>query len=141
MASCITTSAARIVMPAYFQAQFRGRSQTGSSRITPWVRNSVGFDWHRDKQLGSPIMDATGLGDESPNDTRTCHAQGQHFGYPIATRATRSTPSSARTRLQGVQAADAEARSAYRAHRACASHRKMFPAEYQNNIFIAMRGS
>jgi len=90
-----------IVMPAYFQAAIsRVDPRTGIvENYALGVRNSVGFDCtRRPSSCGSPIMDATGWA-MSRRTTRCTwpRARASISAIPIAIRATRSTPSSART--------------------------------------------
>jgi len=135
-----------IVMPGYFQATIsRVDPKTGViETVAQGVRNSVGFDFHpKTKELWFTNHGRDWMGDDSPNDTlnRVSH-KGMNFGYPFCHQGDMPDPD-------------------FGKHRSCAEFDKptlklgahiapigmrfytgkMFPAEYQNNIFIAMRGS
>ena len=136
-----------IVMPAYYAGDDQSRRpeerRVGGRRAG--VRNSVGFDWDpRTKDLWFTNHARDWVSDDTPNDTLH-HAAKK--GMPTsairsATRATCSTRSSART----ARAAEFDPPAArLGAHIAPLGMRfytgTMFPAEYRDNIFIAMHGS
>jgi glucose/arabinose dehydrogenase len=135
-----------IVMPAYFQA--------GISRVDPktgiienyaqGVRNSVGFDWHpQTRQLWFTNHGRDWLGDESPNDTlHVATRKGQHFGYPYCHQGDTLDPEFGKNRSCAEFTAPALKLGAHIAPIGTRFYTgKMFPAEYQNNIFISFRGS
>jgi len=135
-----------IVMPAYFQAAIsRVDPRTGViENYAQGVRNSVGFDWHpQTKQLWFTNHGRDWLGDESPNDTlHVATRKGQHFGYPYCHQGDTLDPEFGKNRdckeftPPTLKLGPHIAPIGMRFYTG-----KMFPAEYQNNIFIAMRGS
>ncbi len=135
-----------IVMPSYFQATIsRVDPKTGIvETYVQGVRNSVGFDWDpKTKQLWFTNHGRDWLGDDAPNDTlhRVSH-KGMNFGYPFCHQGDILDPEFGKGR--SCKEFDAPA-AKLGAHIAPLGMRfytgKMFPAEYQNNIFIAMHGS
>ena len=108
------------------------------------MRNSVGFDWHpKTKQLWFTNHGRDWVSDDMPNDTlHRVSRKGMNFGYPFCHQGDLSRPRVRQGPLvQGVRPARGEARRAHRPARHALLHGKMFPAEYRNNIFIAMHGS
>ena len=135
-----------IVMPAYFQASIsRVDPRTGIiENYAQGVRNSVGFDWHpQTKQLWFTNHGRDWLGDESPNDTlNVATRKGQHFGYPYCHQGDTLDPEFGKNRSCSEFTPPALKLGAHIAPIGMRFYTgKMFPAEYQNNIFIAMRGS
>src|SRR5712675_1483161 len=135
-----------IVMPAYFQAAIsRVDPRTGIiENYALGVRNSVGFDWHpQTKQLWFTNHGRDWLGDESPNDTlHVATRKGQHFGYPFCHQGDTLDPEFGKNRSCSEFAPPALKLGAHIAPIGMRFYTgKMFPAEYQNNIFIAFRGS
>jgi glucose/arabinose dehydrogenase len=135
-----------IVMPSYFQASIsRVDPKTGIvETCVQGVRNSVGFDWDpKTKQLWFTNHGRDWLGDDAPNDTlhRVSH-KGMNFGYPFCHQGDILDPEFGKGR--SCKEFDAPA-AKLGAHIAPLGMRfytgKMFPAEYRNNIFIAMHGS
>jgi glucose/arabinose dehydrogenase len=135
-----------IVMPAYFQATVnRVDPKTGIvETVASGVRNSVGMDFHpKTKQLWFTNHARDWLGDDSPNDTlhRVTH-KGMNFGYPFCHQG--DTPDPEFGKQRSCKEFDQPALK-LGTHIAPIGMRfytgKMFPAEYQGNIFIAMRGS
>ena len=135
-----------IVMPGYFQATIsRVDPKTGIiETVAQGVRNSVGMDFNpKTKELWFTNHARDWLGDESPNDTlHRVSRKGMHFGYPYCHQGDTPDPEFGKSR--SCKEFDAPALK-LGAHIAPIGMRfytgKMFPAEYQNNIFIAMRGS
>jgi len=136
-----------IVMPNYMQASImrvdpaKGVLET----VARGVRNSVGFDWHpKTKELWFTNHGRDWLGDDSPNDTlhRVAAKTVPNFGYPFCHQGDTLDPEYGKNR-----SCDEFAKPALKlgAHIAPLGMRfyngKMFPAEYQNNAFIAMHGS
>jgi glucose/arabinose dehydrogenase len=120
-----------IVMPTYNEASImRVDPNTGVlERVAQGVRNSVGMDFHpKTKQLWF-----TNHGRDS---------LGMHFGYPYCHQGDTLDPEFGKNR--SCKEFDPPALK-LGAHIAPIGMRfytgKMFPAEYQGNIFIAMRGS
>jgi len=135
-----------IVMPAYFQAAIsRVDPRTGIvENYALGVRNSVGFDWHpQTKQLWFTNHGRDWLGDESPNDTLHVAARkGLHFGYPFCHQGDTLDPEFGKNRSCAEFTPPALKLGAHIAPIGMRFYTgKMFPAEYQNNIFIAFRGS
>jgi len=104
------------------------------------------MDWNpKTKELWFTNHGRDWLGNDLPNDTLhrvAAKSAVPHFGYPFCHQATPSTRSTARiARARSSRSR----RSRLGAHIAPLGMRfytgKMFPAEYQNNIFIAMHGS
>jgi glucose/arabinose dehydrogenase len=135
-----------IVMPAYFQATIsRVDPTTGiAENYVQGVRNSVGFDWHpKTKELWFTNHARDWVSDDMPQDTlhRVSH-KGMNFGYPYCHQGDLLDPEFGKGR--SCKEFDAPVLK-LGAHVAPIGMRfytgKMFPAEYQNNIFIAMRGS
>jgi glucose/arabinose dehydrogenase len=135
-----------IVMPGYFQATIsRVDPRTGViETVASGVRNSVGFDFHpKTKELWFTNHARDWLSDDLPNDTlHRVSRKGMHFGYPFCHQGDTPDPQFGKNR--SCKEFDAPALK-LGAHIAPIGMRfyngKMFPAEYQNNIFIAMRGS
>ena len=135
-----------IVMPGYFQAAiFRVDPATGiTENYVQGVRNSVGFDWHPktgELWFGNHARDW--ISDEMPHDTlHRVSRKGMNFGYPFCHQGDFLDPEFGKGR--SCKEFDAPVLK-LGAHVAPIGMRfytgKMFPAEYRNNIFIAMRGS
>ncbi len=135
-----------IVMPAYFQASiFRVDPKTGiTETYVQGVRNSVGFDWHpKTKELWFTNHGRDWLGDNSPNDTLHRVAKpGVNFGYPFCHQGDTLDPEFGKNRSCSEFAKPALKLGAHVAPIGMRFYTgKMFPAEYRNNIFIALRGS
>jgi glucose/arabinose dehydrogenase len=135
-----------IVMPAYFQATIsRVDPKTGvAEEYVQGVRNSVGFDWHpKTKQLWFTNHARDWLGDESPNDTlHRVTKKGAHFGYPFCHQGDTLDPEFGKNRSCKDFTPPTLKLGAHIAPIGMRFYTgKMFPAEYQNNIFIAFRGS
>ena len=135
-----------IVMPAYFQAAIsRVDPKTGIiENYALGVRNSVGFDWHpQTKQLWFGNHGRDWLGDESPNDTlHVATRKGQHFGYPYCHQGDTLDPEFGKHRSCSEFTPPALKLGAHVAPIGMRFYTgKMFPAEYQDNIFVALRGS
>jgi glucose/arabinose dehydrogenase len=139
-------SPGNIVVPNYMQASLnRVDPATGvMERVATGVRNSVGFDWHpKTHELWFTNHARDWIDDDHPNDTlHRLTRTGMNFGYPFCHQGDLPDPE-------------------YGANRSCAEFDKpflklgghiaplgmrfytgrMFPAEYRDNIFIAMHGS
>jgi len=139
-------SPGNIVVPNYMQASLnRVDPATGvMERVASGVRNSVGFDWHpKTHQLWFTNHARDWIDDDHPNDTlHRVTRSGMNFGYPFCHEGDLPDPE-------------------YGANRSCAEFDKpalklgghiaplgmrfytgrMFPAEYRDNIFVAMHGS
>jgi glucose/arabinose dehydrogenase len=134
-----------IVMPSYMEASIMRVDMKGTlETVAQGVRNSVGMDFNpKTKELWFTNHGRDWLGDNSPNDTlhRLSH-KGMHFGYPYCHQG--DTPDPEFGTHRSCKEFDKPALK-LGAHVAPIGMRfytgKMFPAEYQNNIFIALRGS
>jgi glucose/arabinose dehydrogenase len=135
-----------IVMPTYMQASIMRVDPASGvlETVALGVRNSVGFDWNpKTKELWFTNHGRDWLGDDSPNDTlHRVSRKGMHFGYPFCHQG--DTPDPEYGKHRSCKEFDPPALK-LGAHISPIGMRfytgKMFPAEYQNNIFIAMRGS
>ena len=135
-----------IVMPTYNEASVnRVDPNTGVlETVARGVRNSVGMDFHpKTKELWFTNHGRDWLGNDSPNDTlHRVSRKGMNFGYPYCHQG--DTPDPEYGKNRSCKEFDPPALK-LGAHIAPIGMRfytgKMFPAEYQNNILIAMRGS
>jgi len=133
--------------PTNEYAQIRRYNADGSGKevIARGVRNSVGFDWHpKTKELWFTDHGRDWLGDNTPNDELNkiskpgkeffgfpyCHAQG--IADPDVKKAKPCDGVTKPMALMGPHAAVMGVKF-YTG--------KMFPAEYQNTMFIARKGS
>src|SRR6266852_2887340 len=135
-----------IVMPSYMQAAImRVDPKNGViENVAMGVRNSVGFDWNpRTKELWFTNHGRDWLGDDSPNDTlHRVTTRGVHFGYPFCHQGDTLDPEYGKNRSCSEFAQPALKLGAHIAPLGMKFYTgKMFPAEYRNNIFIAMHGS
>ncbi len=135
-----------IVMPNYTQASIMrvDPSKGVLENVAMGVRNSVGFDWNpRTKELWFTNHGRDWLGDESPNDTlHRVTSKGVHFGYPFCHQGDTLDPDYGKNRSCAEFAPPALKLGAHIAPLGMKFYTgKMFPAEYRNNIFIAMHGS
>ena len=134
-----------IVMPNYMQATvLRVDPATGVlETVASGVRNSVGMDFHpKTKELWFTNHARDWVDDEMPQDTlHRVARKGMHFGYPFCHQGDFADPEF------GANRSCAEFDKPYAklgAHIAPLGMRfytgTMFPAEYQNAIFIARHG-
>src|SRR3989440_2190237 len=135
-----------IVMPSYMQASImRVDPNKGVlESVALGVRNSVGFDWHpKTKELWFTNHARDWLGNDLPHDTlHRVTRKGVHFGYPFCHQGDTLDPEFGKNRSCAEFAPPALKLGAHIAPLGMRFYTgKMFPAEYQNNIFIAMRGS
>jgi glucose/arabinose dehydrogenase len=135
-----------IVMPNYMQAAImrvdpaKGVLET----VALGVRNSVGFDWNpKTKELWFTNHARDWLSDDTPNDTLHRVSKGvPNFGYPFCHQGDILDPEFGKNRSCKEFAQPALKLGAHIAPLGMRFYTgKMFPAEYQNNIFIAMHGS
>jgi glucose/arabinose dehydrogenase len=135
-----------IVMPSYFQATI-SRVDPRSGVVETYaqgVRNSVGFDWNpRTKQLWFTEHGRDWLGDDSPSDElNVVKTKGQHFGYPYCHQGDTLDPEFGKHRSCSEFTPPALKLGAHVAPLGIRFYTgKMFPAEYQGNIFMARHGS
>ena len=135
-----------IVLPNYNQATMqRVDPNTGIlETVAHGVRNSVGMDWHpRTKELWFTNHARDWISDDLPHDTlHRMPRKGMHFGYPFCHQGDLVDPDLG----QGRSCKEFDPPAAkLGAHIAPLGMRfytgKMFPAQYQNSMFIAMHGS
>ncbi len=139
-------SPGNIVMPGTIQASInRVDPKTGvMDQYTRGVRNTVGFDWHpKTKELWFTNHARDWVSDDLPNDTlNRAPKAGMNFGFPYCHQGDLLDPEFGKNR----SCAEFDAPSLkLGAHIAPLGMRfytgKMFPAAYQNSMFIAMHGS
>jgi len=139
-------SPGNIVMPSYMQASIM-RVDPGKGvleNVALGVRNSVGFDWNpKTHQLWFTNHGRDWLGDDSPNDTLNRLTKvGANFGYPFCHQGDTLDPEFGKNRSCAEFTPPALKLGAHIAPLGMRFYTgRMFPAEYQNNIFIAMHGS
>jgi glucose/arabinose dehydrogenase len=108
------------------------------------VRNSVGFDWHPvTKELYFSMHARDWLGEDVPSD-RFDHApkKGMHFGFPFCHQGDIPDPEFGKGRACGEFAAPLIKTGPHVAGNGVMFYTgSMFPAEYQNRVFLAQRGS
>jgi glucose/arabinose dehydrogenase len=137
-----------IVLPNYMQASVmrvdpaKGVLET----VALGVRNSVGMDFNpKTKELWFTNHARDWLNDDSPNDTLHRVAVSkpvEHFGYPFCHQGDILDPEYGKNRSCSEFSKPAQKLGAHIAPLGMKFYTgKMFPAEYQNNIFIAMHGS
>ena len=139
-------SPGNIVMPAYYQATInRVDPKTGVMEVyARGVRNSVGFDWDpRTKDLWFTNHARDWVSDDLPNDTlHRASKKGMNFGYPFCHQGDLPDPEYGKSRACGEFDAPAAKLGAHIAPLGMRFYTgSMFPAEYRNNMFIAMHGS
>ena len=135
-----------IVMPSYQQASInRVDPKTGvMETYATGVRNSVGFDWDpKTKELWFTNHGRDWISDDMPNDTLHHAAKaGMNFGYPFCHQGDFLDPEYGQGRSCSEFAQPAAKLGAHIAPLGMRFYTgNMFPAEYRNNIFIAMHGS
>jgi len=135
-----------IVMPAYYQATInRVDPRTGVTEIyARGVRNSVGFDWDpRTKELWFTNHARDWISDELPHDTlHRAPQKGMNFGYPFCHQGDLLDPEFGKGRACSEFDRPAALLGAHIAPLGMRFYTgTMFPAEYRNNVFIAMHGS
>ncbi len=135
-----------IVMPTYREASINRVDPAKGvlENVALGVRNSVGFDWHpKTKELWFTNHGRDWLGDNSPNDTLHRVAKpGVHFGYPFCHQGDTLDPEFGKNRSCSEFTPPALKLGAHVAPIGMRFYTgKMFPAEYRDNIFIALRGS
>ena len=135
-----------IVMPGYIQGTI-SRVNLKSGKFEEYihgVRNSVGFDWHpKTKQLWFTEHGRDWMGDDMPSDElNVAKRAGEHFGYPYCHQGDTLDPEFGKYRSCSEFTAPALNLGAHIAPLGMRFYTgKMFPAEYRDNIFIAMHGS
>jgi len=135
-----------IVLPSYMEGSImRVEPNKGVlENVALGVRNSVGFDWHpKTGKLWFTEHARDWLSDDSPHDElNVVTRKGQHFGYPFCHQGNLLDPVYGKGRDCKEFTPPALNLGAHVAPIGMRFYSgKMFPAEYQSNIFIAMRGS
>jgi glucose/arabinose dehydrogenase len=140
-------SPGNIVIPNYLQASIMRVSPQGGplELVATGVRNSVGMDWNpKTKELWFTNHARDWMGNDMPNDTlhRVQAKTVPNFGYPFCHQGTIQDADFGKLRSCKDFAKPAQLLGAHIAPLGMRFYSgKMFPAEYQNNIFIAMHGS
>ena len=139
-------SPGNIVMPSYAQATInRVDPKSGVMEVyAVGVRNSVGFDWDpRTKELWFTNHARDWISDDLPHDTlHRAAKKGMHFGYPHCHQGDLLDPEYGKGRSCSEFDPPAAKLGAHIAPNGMRFYTgSMFPAEYRNNIFIAMHGS
>ncbi len=135
-----------IVMPGYFQGTIsRVDIKTGMvEEYAHGVRNSVGFTWHpTTKALWFTEHGRDWLSDDTPHDElNTAPKKGMHFGYPYCHQGDLLDPEFGKNKSCSEFTPPAQKLGAHIAPLGLRFYTgSMFPAEYKNNLFIAMHGS
>jgi glucose/arabinose dehydrogenase len=136
-----------IVLPSYMEASIMRVSPANGvlETVALGVRNSVGMDWNpKTKQLWFTNHARDWMGEDSPHDTlhRVAGKAVPHFGYPFCHQGDLLDPQYGKNRSCKEFAQPTLRLGAHIAPLGMRFYSgKMFPAEYQNNIFIAMHGS
>jgi len=137
-----------IVLPTYNEASImRVEPNKGTlETVAIGVRNSVGMDFNpKTKDLWFTNHARDWMGDDSPNDTLHRVAMKSpvpHFGYPFCHQGSKLDPEFGKNRTCAEFAKPSALLGSHIAPLGMKFYNgKMFPAEYQGNIFIAMHGS
>jgi len=135
-----------ITMPTYIQAAIlRVDPKSGVvENFAQGVRNSVGFDWDpKTKHLWFTEHGRDWLGDDMPSDELNVATRaGQHFGFPYCHQGDTLDPEYGKQRSCKQFTPPALKLGGHVAPLGMRFYRgKMFPAEYQGNIFMAQHGS
>ena len=140
-------SPGNIVIPNYLQASIMRVDPNGGplELVANGVRNSVGMDWNpKTKELWFTNHARDWMGNDMPNDTlhRVAAKTVPNFGYPFCHQGTIQDADFGKYRSCKEFAKPAQLLGAHIAPLGMRFYNgRMFPAEYQNNIFIAMHGS
>jgi glucose/arabinose dehydrogenase len=135
-----------IVMPGYIQGSI-SRVDPKSGMMETYatgVRNSVGFDWHpKTKELWFNEHGRDWMGDDMPSDElNVAKRKGEQFGYPFCHQGDTPDPEFGKHRSCSEFTPPVLKLGAHVAPIGLRFYTgKMFPAEYQNNIFLAQHGS
>jgi glucose/arabinose dehydrogenase len=135
-----------ITMPTYMQAVIvRVDPKSGViENVALGVRNTVGFDWNpKTRQLWFTEHGRDWLGDDMPSDElNVVTKSGEHFGFPYCHQGDTLDPEFGKNRSCKEFTPPALKLGAHVAPLGMRFYTgKMFPAEYQGNIFIARHGS
>ena len=126
-------------------AQIRSMKADGTDEkiVASGIRNSVGFTWHPDtKKLWFSDNGRDWLGDDLPPDEiNRVDQAGQHFGFPYCHGGFVQDPEFTKFNCQSFSS-PAKQLGAHVAPLGIAFYTgKMFPPEYQNQLFVAEHGS
>lgn len=108
------------------------------------VRNSVGFDWHpTTRELWFTENGRDGLGEDVPGDElNVAWRAGLHFGFPYCHQGDVTDPQFGAQRACSTTEPPAQKLGAHAAAIGMTFYTgTMFPASYQNAVFIAEHGS
>ncbi|MDB5808319.1 MAG: Sorbosone dehydrogenase [Betaproteobacteria bacterium] len=135
-----------IVLPNYNQAAIhRVDPKTGvMETVARGVRNSVGFDWDpKTKELWFTNHARDWISDDLPNDTlHRVSRKNMNYGYPFCHQGDLLDPEYGKGRSCSEFDKPALKLGPHIAPLGMRFYTgKMFPAEYQGNIFVAMHGS
>jgi glucose/arabinose dehydrogenase len=135
-----------ITMPSYIQAAIlRVDPKTGVvENFAHGVRNSVGFDWDpKTRNLWFSEHARDWMGDDMPSDELNVATRaGQHFGFPYCHQGDTLDPEYGKQRSCKQFTPPALNLGGHVAPMGLRFYRgKMFPVEYQGNIFQAQHGS
>jgi glucose/arabinose dehydrogenase len=117
---------------------------TGLEVFASGVRNSVGFDWHpRTKELWFTDNGRDMLGDDLPPDElNNAPRKGMHFGFPYFHGNSIPDPEFAEGKTPDAFTTPARTLGPHVASLGMRFYTgAMFPARYQNQVFIAEHGS
>src|SRR3569832_421655 len=133
-------------MPGYFQATVnRVDPNTGKvETMAHGVRNSVGMAFHpKTKELWFTNHARDWVDDDTPNDTlHRLSRKGMNFGYPFCHQGDFADPEFGKARTCAEFDKPFMKLGAHIAPLGMMFYTgNMFPAEYRDNIFIAMHGS
>ena len=135
-----------ICEPTNEYAQIRRYNADGSGKevIATGVRNSVGFDWHpKTRELWFTDHGRDWMGDDGPEDElNRLTKSGENFGFPYCHAD--GKPDTEFQKQDGCKGVTRPV-ALMGAHAAAMGMKfytgTMFPAEYQNTMFIARKGS
>jgi glucose/arabinose dehydrogenase len=117
---------------------------TGLEIFAKGIRNSVGFAWHPDtKEMWFTDNGRDNLGDDIPNcELNHAPRKGMHFGFPYCHEGDILDPEFGKGKNCADYTAPAQKMGPHVAPLGMRFYTgKMFPAEYQKQIFIAQHGS
>jgi glucose/arabinose dehydrogenase len=139
-------SPGNIVMPNYQQASInRVDPATGvMEQVVHGVRNSVGFDWNpKNNELWFTNHARDWVSDDLPNDTlHRVTKKDMNFGYPFCHQGDLPDPEFGKYRSCAEFDAPTLKLGAHIAPLGMRFYTgRMFPAAYQNSLFVAMHGS
>jgi glucose/arabinose dehydrogenase len=134
-----------ICMPSDRHAQIFRMNPDGSGweSVVKGMRNTVGFDWHpKTKELWFGDNQRDWLSEDLPSDElNRVTKQGQHFGYPYCHAGQLTDPEHGWGKSCGDYTSPAVLLGPHAAPLGMRFYSgKMFPAKYQNAIFLTRHG-